>query len=146
MHNIGKSVVQASQVIYLHMDLTLMKLAIAFWTFDDMCWSKDSVLSRRVPRYFTLLLSLMRSGPAWRGSRFILVSCWCDPNMIYFVFFWVQFEAHTVHPLFDVTESEFHSVLCLLFPCPVASWKAFPEWMVIGKSVECYIFWYNLVY
>ena len=120
MHNIRRSVVQTSWVMFLQMDLILMKFAIAFWTFDGTCLSKDNVLSRSPPNYFTLSLSFMRSGPALGGSRFILVSCCHDLYMIYSVISEFNFEMHTVHPFLDVAEVNFMICFdhcsCLLLP------------------------------
>ena len=75
MKSISTNVVQASLVMYLHIDFILMKLVIAFCTLRDMCDSKLRVLSRTPPRYLTLLLSSMRSGPALNNSCAALLSC-----------------------------------------------------------------------
>ena len=40
MQSISTNVVQASLVMYLHIDFILMKLAIAFYTLRDTCDSK----------------------------------------------------------------------------------------------------------
>ena len=67
MQSISTSVVQASLVIYLHIDFILMMLAIAFCTLRDTFDSKLRVSSRTPPRYLTLPLSSMRSSPAFSG-------------------------------------------------------------------------------
>ena len=64
MQSIITNVVQASLVMYLHIDFILMKLAIAFCTLRDTCDSKLRVLSRTPPRYLTWPLCSMKSGPA----------------------------------------------------------------------------------
>ena len=86
MQSISTNVAQASLVMYLHTDLILMKLAIAFCTLSDACDSGLRVLSRTPPRYLTLLLSSLRSGPAFKGSCAALLSCCFDLNSMHSVY------------------------------------------------------------
>ena len=74
MQSISTNVVQASLVMYLHIDFILMKLAIAICTLRDTCDSKLMVLSRTPPKYLTLSLSSMRTGSALSGSCAALLS------------------------------------------------------------------------
>ena len=84
MQSISTNMVQASLVMYLCIDFILMKLAIAFCTLRYM-WFMLRVLSRTPPRYLTLSLSCMRSGPTLSGSSAVLLS-WCfNPNNVNFV-------------------------------------------------------------
>ena len=85
MQSISTNVMVASLVIYLCIDFILMKLVIAFCILRVMCDSKLKVLSKIPPRYLTLLLSSMRSGPALGGSCAALLSCCFDPNNMYSV-------------------------------------------------------------
>ena len=62
-----------------------MKIAIAFCTLRDICDSKLRVLSRNPPRYLTLSLSSMRSGPTLSGSCTALLSCCPNQNNIHSV-------------------------------------------------------------
>ena len=107
MQSITTNVVQASLVMYLHIDLILMKLVIAFCFIRDMCNTKLRVLSRTPPRYLTLLLSSMRSGPALSGSCAVLLSCYFDPNNMYSVLSEFSLNCYFVHPVFDFIECVF---------------------------------------
>ena len=85
MQTISTNVVQASLVMYLHINFILIMLAISFCTLRGTCDSKLRVLSRTPPRYLILLLSSMRSGPDLSGSCAALLS-WClNPNNIHSV-------------------------------------------------------------
>ena len=83
MQSISTNVVKASLVMYFCTDFILMKLVIAFCTFRNICDLNLRVLSRTPPRYLTLLLNSMRSGPAFNGSCAALLSCCFDPNNMY---------------------------------------------------------------
>ena len=85
MQSISNNVVQASLVMHLCIDFILMKLAIAFCTLRGTCDSRLRVLSRTPPRYLTLSLSSMRSGPALSGSCAALLSLCFDSNDIHSV-------------------------------------------------------------